>query len=79
MSEWIRFSDVSDNFHRRKTKTIKCVSKCDGCIIGYIEWYSKWRHYCFLPIEGYQIVLSVRCLRYIAEKIDELENERKCK
>lgn len=43
--------------------------------LGYIEWFPRWRHYCFFP-EG-ECVFSDRCLQSIANFVTKLNEKHR--
>ena len=70
----IEFIDVSDEYPERKTQVWVCQNK-DNETLGYVEWFNRWRQYCFNCED--QIILAVSCLNDIANFIDQLHAERK--
>lgn len=70
----IEFIDVSDEYPERKTQVWVCQNK-DNETLGYVEWFNKWRQYCF-NCEN-QIILAESCLEDICDFIKQLNEERK--
>jgi len=57
---------------KRKTKRYACYNKAE--CIGVVEWFARWRQYCFFPCDG--TVFSKGCLDDIADFIKQLMDER---
>jgi len=59
-----------------KPKTV-CISVINHSEqgLGYIEWYSPWRQYCYFPEE--EIIMANSCLQDIVGMIKELMDKRK--
>ena len=70
----IYFVNVSKEYPERKTQVWVCMNRNDETL-GYIEWFNKWRQYCF-NCES-QIILAVSCLNDIIDFIKQLNEERK--
>jgi len=71
--KWIEFIEIFDiEKTSRKTKIFSVKSKCSGCELGVIKWYTKWRHYCFFPTTKISTVHSDRCLLLISNFITKL-------
>jgi hypothetical protein len=62
--EHLLFQELTPN---PKTKRFMVVSRFDDSDLGIIEWYGRWRCYCFTPIEGR--VWSWECLKELSEFI----------
>ena len=63
----------------RKPKTVVVgVENQSGEELGWIEWYSAWRQYCYIS-ESYGIILAKSCLQDITQFITDLMDERKNK
>ena len=81
VQEWIVFKEVfhmkSDGTPKFKTKRFNVVSKIGENILGNIQWYPSWRHYCFFPNIDFQTVHSDRCLLSISEFITKLNIQYK--
>jgi len=61
----------------RKPKTVVVgVENQSGEELGWIEWYSSWRQYCYIS-ESYGIILAKSCLEDITQFITDLMEERK--
>jgi hypothetical protein len=58
-----------------KTKVYAVRNINNQLILGYIEWYTAWRQYCFLTQNG--MVFSKDCLEDICGFIKQLMDERK--
>lgn len=52
----------------RKTKRWMVIAKHGRETLGFIEWYSPWRQYCFFPKTG--TLYERQCLRDIADFCD---------
>ena len=72
----ISFVDVSEEYPERRTQVWWCRNK-NGITLGYIEWFNRWRQYCFNSED--QIILAVSCLKDITNFIEQLMAERKTK
>lgn len=57
----------------RKT-CIWSILGSDGVELGTVEWYPRWRQYCFMP-HSY-CVFSAGCLRELAAFLDSVKQER---
>ena len=64
---------------KNKTEVFKVTSICSQCDIGVIHWYPSWRHYTYEPTIEFQIELSDRCLRAIAQFVEFLNQQHKLK
>jgi hypothetical protein len=58
-----------------KTKQY-AVNNVSGEVLGYIQWYAKWRKYCFFP-KTLPLIFDAICLSEIKEFLETLMNERK--
>jgi len=58
---YISFRNVG---HIAKRTTLTWEVHNQG-ILGHVEWFSRWRKYCFAPVGG--TVYEETCLREIAE------------
>lgn len=47
---WIEFFEVEAR-SKLRTKIWK-VATTDGATLGHVRWYSPWRKYVFVPVEG---------------------------
>lgn len=54
-----------------KTYVIGVVNLNHNEEIGYIEWYSRWRQYCFFPYAG--TIWNTSCLQDIQNVMDSLK------
>lgn len=59
----------------RKTRRWTVTSRCDGDVLGVIEWYGPWRQFCFFPEEG--SVWSKGCLEDVQIAIARIKKERR--
>ena len=61
----------------KKTKTVvvEVTSKLHGFKLGIIKWFSRWRQYCFFPVEG--TIYNKDCLREIADNLEQLKIKNK--
>jgi len=57
--KWIKFTQIYDT---GKTSVYQ-VEHHDGTGLGTVEWYPRWRQYCFCPDGG--MVFSKGCLEDI--------------
>ncbi len=61
----------------RKTSAWEVLAKSDGCILGRISWFGRWRKYCFWPADD--AVFEENCLRHIADFGEALTREQRAK
>jgi hypothetical protein len=54
--------------YQRKTNIYEVLTK-DNYLLGRIEWYSRWRKYCFYPSDG--TLYEETCMREISQFIEE--------
>lgn len=73
MKTYIRFQEIIKI--NKKTKTFLIINNTYNNVLGEIKWNSKWRQYCFYPVN--ETIFSVGCLNDINNQITELMNERK--
>lgn len=59
----------------KKTKRWSVANKESGYLLGFVEWYSAWRQYCFMPTS--LTVFSKGCLNDISDFLKEIKNVRK--
>ena len=57
------------NVDGRKTNIYEVTSKDGGYLLGTIRWYSRWRKYCFYPVEG--TIYEETCLREISQFLED--------
>lgn len=72
-SKYLKFKLIAN---KPKTKVMGVYSKSGEYSLGWIEWYSQWRRYCFFPERG-GLVFSKGCLKDINFVITKLMDERK--
>jgi len=72
--KWIEFKRLEQN-PKLKTQTWNVISKQDGSVIGTINWFINWRHYCFFPYSDVNTVFSDRCLMRIGMFVEELNTQ----
>ena len=70
-TKYLEFYHVSN---KPKTKVWEIVS-IRGIHLGTIQWYSRWRQYCFFPQGG--TVYNRTCMNEISEFIDTQMEARK--
>lgn len=73
--EFFTAYDISDPHARTKKFVLQNNRTSDT--LGYIEWYGRWRQFCFMPTEG--TVWSDGCLADVRTLIGELAAERRNK
>ena len=72
MKSYIEFKDgLSDS---GKTKVITVWAKRNGELLGFIQWFGRWRQYAFFPRKD--TVWSDECLDDIQQKIKSLKSSR---
>jgi hypothetical protein len=71
---FIQIVNVSEAFPKRITQTFQVRSITTDVNLGWIQWNSGWRCYCFFPEENtfYETV----CLNNIVGFLEELKKER---
>jgi len=74
VAEWIIFEDIEP---KAGQKTALCIvrAKQTNETLGIIKWFNSWRSYAFYPVPN--TVYEETCLRDIAEKVEQMEKERK--
>lgn len=55
-----------------KTSRWACWNNSADGLLGSVEWYPRWRQYCFFPEDNVELVLSGGCLNDIATFMKEL-------
>lgn len=70
MSKFLKFNLVSVNADTKR-KAYDVLNKKGGYPLGFIEWYSTWRQYCFNPEAD--TVFSLECLQDICDFIKEIK------
>lgn len=63
MSKWLEFverSRTSGPGSTAKTRTWAVQSKTTGAVLGYVQWFGRWRQYCFYPVVA--SVFNAGCL-----------------
>lgn len=73
-----QFTDVSDEFPKKITKTYYCHTPT-GTNLGTVKWYNQWRQYCFFPLhdEWTYTFFSGGCLIDIGNFCKQLMKQRK--
>lgn len=71
---WIELVDLGVP-KGRKTKRWEVRSRQGASVLGYLQWFSPWRRYCFYP-DAYA-VFEQDCLREIADFIEAKTTEHK--
>ncbi len=74
MSNYLNYLDVSNQYPNRITKTLQ-IENNDKMLLGWIQWHSAWRKYCFFPRAT--TIWDIGCLTEIQNKIKSLMDERK--
>lgn len=64
----IYFEKISDS---GKTSQWECYNNSSHDLLGNVEWYTRWRQYCFCP-EGYITIFSGGCLDDISAFMKDL-------
>jgi|GEM_PF-2288691 len=65
--KWIRFHEC--DLVNRKTKVWEVLALDGGHLLGFIQWFGRWRGYSFHP--SGLTVFEKTCLRDIADFIEE--------
>lgn len=65
---------VRQDLIKRKTQRWVIKSNSTGYRLGTIEWFSRWRQYCFYP--SYKTAFNHECLKDIINFIEKLREER---
>jgi hypothetical protein len=60
-----------------KTRQFEVKNKAYGTLLGYVNWYSPWRKYCFSTIPSSGLVFDAGCLADIQDFINSLMVERR--
>ncbi|KKL56525.1 hypothetical protein LCGC14_2244500 [marine sediment metagenome] len=66
-SEYLDFKELVTT---NRTKVYDVRSKRDGVSLGTIQWYGKWRQYCFYPKP--ETIFNRQCLHDIVDIMDLL-------
>lgn len=64
-SKYLRFEILLKPSMRKVTNSWHVTNKNSSFVLGTVKWYSRWRQYCFFPVNN--TVLNPDCLRVIAE------------
>jgi len=75
--KYLYFEDVSSRRPQRKTSTFFCWSKDTNYWLGTVEWFSRWRQYCFFPEP--ETVFNSTCLADISHFLAQLNGGHKKK
>ena len=67
-NKWMRFEESPNP--GRKTRRILAVNRRSNETIAQIQWFPRWRQYCFFPLDG--TVYNADCLRGITEAVETL-------
>ena len=72
-----QYIKIIDNgiFEPRKTHSYHIKNKRGNYHLGYIEWYSAWRQYCFMPNK--ETVWNKHCLETIISFLTEINTEHR--
>lgn len=54
-----------------KTKTWSVMDSDESFYLGHIKWYGHWRGYAFFPSQGTETMYEQKCLREIADFLEE--------
>jgi hypothetical protein len=73
--EFIKIVDMSFTQPQKKTQTFHVLANKYNQKLGYINWNTGWRCYAFYTESD--TFYEEKCLRNIAEFLEELKNERK--
>lgn len=74
MSKWIYFEHWGD---KPKTSVWRVRAKDGDFILGTVEWFGRWRQYCFFPVTEVETVFERQCLRDIADFCEQRTRGRK--
>jgi len=58
----------------KKTDIILIDSVSGNYTLGRIEWFGRWRQYCFFPYE--ETVWNIGCMKEVYEVLEDLKNKR---
>lgn len=72
----IHFKDISQHYPRRKTQVWECWNSEE--LIGRVQWYARWRQYCF-GLEYDNLIFAKNCLDDISHFITQLMDTKKKK
>ncbi len=70
-TKYLKFVDTEDT--SRKTKIISVINTHHDEVLGEIEWFAKWRQYCFYPHEN--TIWNINCLEDVNNVIKQLKIE----
>lgn len=70
-----KYIKIVETPHTGKTKGFDIINKSMGHPIGWIEWYSNWRQYCFFPWDD--MVFNSTCLELITKFLKEINVEHR--
>ena len=75
--KWLQ---IHEEKPKPKTRVFSVWSKCSGVVLGKIQWYSSWRHYCFIVtfrdmLGSEEFIFSDRCMLAIGEFMEKLNKE----
>jgi hypothetical protein len=73
-TQYLRFIEFEK---KEKTRVIAVMNKYHEEVIGIIKWFSRWRQYCFFPVN--ETVWNINCLNDVNSVINMLADERKKK
>lgn len=73
-AQWIEFVDAGTS-KSGVTRIWSVQSKSQGAILGYIQWFGRWRCYAFDPLA--ETVYNAGCLRDIARFCEQATAEHR--
>jgi len=73
-TKYLRFTKL-ERPPNKKTDTIIIESKSGGYILGRIQWFGRWRQYCFFAYN--ETIWNSGCLEDVNEVINELKEQKK--
>ena len=65
--------------NKPKTTMWDVVNNDSQLRLGFIEWYSSWRQYVFMPTITFETTYNNGCLQTIADFLTELNQKQRTK
>ena len=69
----MKYIEIEEFSEKCRKPTYTVNTKKDSISIGLIEYYSRWKQYCFFPLD--RTVFSYECLQDIAAFIIQKNKE----
>jgi hypothetical protein len=72
---YLHFKEIPE-LQKPKTKVYAIYSNATSTYLGYIQWYSPWRKYCFYCDYG-NLIFDNNCLNEISNYLQKLNINHK--